>query len=852
MTRLLENLLLAIVCVGMVIWSPTSVIAQTDRTSAEFAVEDSYGPTVFPDRGGQGTTLSITSKYGGFGKIMGKVLVSRHPCRVLSWSDGFISAKITADLEVGVYDVTVRPVKDDPLVIPHGFEVLQPSINSTGPIEVMAGTTYTISTVNLPPQKGEAFLVLNGGPLIPCPILRWTPEMVRIKIPTVSPETYDLVLTTEDGHLTAKSLFLVRPLGDEWDYSWKGYFETTMTGITYGGKICRFVSGYDDDVGIHYDISDRPDEHRNRGRLVDQRGVAPVTRTYVMPAAINDRLYLFWVIPDGDAFEYTWTNNVAIPQPTWAPLKRIENFHIRDGARPNVLFNPKSKTIFIYFRTKQDTIGVMSGTDLVHWDYRELRFSEVGHESVFAINAPSVTMNSLGEIMVARQVGDDVHVTKSKDPFFTSRDSTVWFSHIKNAPWIQSLGQGQVALAYQDRDNNTNILVYTDSLGTWNDRHQIDDSHTFRGPTTMPVFAEYHDDPNRGEGLELKLWFFFFNHENVYSRYDRDLGELRLKEKEETDWTQIGEKMGLTGEDALEFNLNVALACPLVGIVDNPPPCALNNNTTADQNKSQFTFTNVDQTSKSVKMDWKVGAFVTTGPMVPVVYDIHAGVQGAYSSTTTTSNSITYRYPPNYAPGKISAIHAVPVTLARKFLAYRNGVQAVETPIIVLQVINTSLLQFPVDPPTNKLMVRHAAGDLRSYTPNVGGYEKTSYGGTWAGNAAATIQLAASTTESNALGFNFNVKGGGQIPTIVSFGYEGSYSVDYKNETTTSNNWALTLDNPPATKPNDIKAFVATLLLLHPPKDPNNHPPYWVPDYVIQGRNAAWFVTYDIGVIQYE
>ncbi len=844
----MKRFLLCVLSAGVIICSMGLAVGETHQTPASPEGSDSAGLTIFPDWGGQGSTLTITSGSGGFGIHKGRVQVGGKACKIISWSDSAIQAKINKDMDVGTYDVTVHPRRGQTITIEDGFEVVIPYVNSSGPINIRSGETYDISTVNLPPRKGHTFLVDARGALTRCSVLHWTPEMVRTKIPDVAPGEYSLLLRTGEGDFTSAGLFNVQLPGVDWDWVWKGYFNTTCNGIMYGGKVCRFVSGYGNTSGIRYDISNRPGEQGNRGQIVDAKGVTPYTNDSVVPAIIGDRLYVFWTIREGDAFEYTWTDNVGIPTPIWAPLKRISDVDCHSGNRPNVLYYPKTKTTYIYYRNWYDSVSVLTSEDQGENWVKAGEMGVIGRPNyrVLCTGGLSVALNSRGEIMLATNYEGSIDVRKSTDPLKTSYESSIHGEHAKGAPWLQALGQGQVALLWQGTNDYVNIKIYSDDIGSWGDKRTTS-SETYRGPTAMPVFSRYTNDPVKGAGLELRLWYFFFDHENVYGREERYLGELRQTEEKDTDWSTVASEMGLPAEEEEQTQLEIIKTCPLVGIVDNPPPAALNGGQKPEENKSSFTFSHIDQTTNSFKSDWKVGIFVTTGPMSPVYADIHVGVQGSFSETTTTYNKVKYIYKPNYGAGKISAIHSVPVTKARKFETYRNNkkIEGVP-PIVVLQVLDTNLLQIPVDPPADKRMVTHSAGDLKSYNPTTEGYEAYSKSASWSAGTVAVVEFGETKTASNMTGKYATGKGGYQIPLRVAFGFEGEFSVRWTNETSTSNNWGLTLDNPAPSRSGDVKGFVAALMLFKPSKDP-----YWIPYHVIQGKDAVWFLTYLINGIEY-
>ncbi len=859
MNNAMRNLMVVVFSAGILVWSMTLGVPGTNVTSAVLASADSLGPTISPDMGGRATIFNISSEYGGFGKPKGKVLVGGYACQVGSWSDINIRATIVADLEVGVYDVRILRVNGQAIVIPDGFEVVSPGIVSSGPIDVTPGSVYDISTINLTPIEGNAFISVVGGALIQCPIIQWTPVMVRIEIPSVPPGEYSLLLTTRQGNLTAQDLFQVRGFGANWDYSWTGNFSITATGIMYGGKVCRFAPKGYPSPEIWYDISDKPEDNGNQGRVMESNGVIPYTYGQVMPAVIGDRLYLFWTSLAGDYFCYTWTDNVAVPKPVWAPRGIIALSGGAAGIRPNVLYDPQSKAVYIYYQTTIQSsyggwsIGIVWTTDInkvsVSWSFEWLRFSE-SNGIVSSMDSPSVTVNTRGEIMLARKMGNDLHVTKSKDPFHSSSDSVVIFHYglCTAAPWIQAMGQGQVALIWRDGESHPNIAVYTDDLDKWDDHEEYFTSNTYRNPTLMPVVSKYTDDPVKGTGIELRLWFFFWNNENSYGRFDRYLGELRQVKTEDQDWNTLADQMGYTGEDAVLMQRNIAEVCPLVGIVDIPPPCALNGKTSS-QNNSSFTFAFKTEKTQGVQMTWKVGAFVTGGSGIYACADIHAGVQQSFSNITTTSSRTSYTYKPSYPPGKISAIHAVPVTRAMLFQAYRDKVKVANVPpIVVLQVLRNSLIEITVNPSYDKRMPHHTAGDLLSYNATTAGYDYDSNTGSWtSGSGATEVAMGQHTAVSSTNGFYLSVKAGGQIPAVISFGLEGSFTWDRVDETTTSNDWILVLNNPVATRSGDVQSFWATLYLLYASKNP-----YWIPSYVTQGGDAAWFVTYNVTKIQYK
>ena len=413
---------------------------------------------------------------------------------------------------------------------------------------------------------------------------------------------------------------------------------------------------------------------------------------------------------------------------------------------------------------------------------------------------------------------------------------------------------GQVAITFYDGHHHTHIAIYTDDFDQWGDHVTYENSNSYRRTTLMPVFSTYIENPqdpiNGAEKMKLELWFFFWNDDNVYGYCNNDnIGELRRVEYQTHDWNILAGQLGYKGKGAARAQEEITKACPLVGVVDTPPPCALNGNQTPSANKTVFTFEYRDEKSDTVQNTWKVGAFVSAGSST-FSTEIHAGLQGAFSKTTSTTSSIRYSFYPYYAAGKIAAIHAVPTTLARKFQAYRGGAKILSVPpVIVLQVLDHSLIPVQIDPPINDLMPRHTVGDLKSYTPTVGGYKRTSNSEVWEWGQEPTVQLGISTTVATTKGYYLSTKATGIIPKVVSFGIEGSFTWDTTHKTTTSNTWGLSLVNAEPVKTNDVERFQATLLLFHATDNPM---PYWVPDYVKQGRDAAWFVTYYVNDVHYK
>lgn len=840
----------------LALWHTTGAPAQVSSPAPDAPGTVAAAPVLFPAQGGQGTVFTLTLATGGFGQQRGAVLLGKKACAIVAWASDSIQARISWDVKPGLHDVTIipwagGPYLSEPIVLPRAFKVVLPAILSTGPVNVVAGDDFELATVNLPPRQGTASLSLvTGGPDVPVTVLSWSSASVNVLVPNVAPGTYDLVLSTDEGDVVARSLFTVqdRAPGIDWDYVWKGHFHTTAVGIFYGGKVCRFFSGYDDTDGIRYDISDHPADHGTRGQVVDANGTAPSTHGNVMPVVLGGRLYLFWTVREGGFFEYTSTDSVEYGEPRWAKLQKIAA-PVAAGKRPNVVYHPATKAAYIYFQrnTRGQEVGILRLKDgATAWeDVGDVHPRGQDDHTLYSENDLSATVNAKNEVMLATTTRDRIFVFRSPDGLRTVDGNRVLTDDFKSPPYARGLGQGETAFFWQDRGDHVNLRVYGDDNGSWGERRRFG-TETYRVPTCMPVPGRYTGDKERGQGMELRLWFFFFDHENVYGREESYLGELRVTEEKTTNWAKIASEMDLPPSEEDRTTLDVIMATPLVGVVDAPPPAALNGDQ-PKANRSHFTFVHIDQKTDSVKNSWKVGYFATTGPMSYAAVDLHIGYQRAWSESTTTTSKVSYSFPAYYEPGKVGALHAVPVTLARKLEVYRGG-RKIEglPPVIVLQVVDTSLLHIPVDPPADARMKRHRVGDLASYRPTAGGYDFSSKTTTWMGNAAATVELGIARTTSTSNGVYSSLRAGGNVPTLVAFGFEGEFNMSWTTDTTTSDNWALVMDNAPATETGHVKGFVGTLMLFNPTKEQ-----YWVPDYVKNGRDSAWFVTYDVGSIQY-
>ncbi len=841
---------------AFVLWVAVGIIlGLSGAVRAEVGLAESVSSiSIFPSSGGHKTVFTISDPEGGFKKNPGSVRIGERKCRVNSWSEHAIVAEITADLESGFYDVAVYPRGSLPIILEQAFEVVAPYLITSGAVNIVPGQIFDIHGINLPKKKGKVFLAPNSGDslkdaeLLPCRVLKWSPRRVRIKVPSCNAGLYNVLLRTREGDLLSEGFFNVDTDGIDWDYRQKGSFRTTGTGVMFGGKVCRFFPGYDDSAGIFFDFSDHPAGYGNTGYIVDKDGKDPRTNNVIFPVVLGDRLYVFWTTTDGAEFEYTWTEDVTVPKPVWASLKRIKPSISPNGSRPNVLYRPQDKTLYIYYRQDGGQIVYITSKDQgITWSSAQYMVMEETNGPMTATsNDPSIVMNSNGLVMLARQVGNDVHVTVSKDPTKSSRNSTVVMGDNKGAPWLRSLGQGYVALLWQDRDDYLHIAIYADDLGRWIDNYRTS-TKTFRGPTAMPCYSAYKNDPAKGQGLSLDLWYFWFDSENVYARQERYLGELRFAGEDERNWLNVSEYMALEGDEAEAARNELIKACPLVGVVDAPVPCALNGKA-KEENNSSFTFTHSHATTDEMSLSWKAGIFFTSGENCYLNLDIHAGVQGAYSTRYEKTTTTIYTYKPNYDAGMVSAIHSVPVTLAKRFETYRDNKKIPSVPpIIVLEVINSSLIQIPVAPSSDNRMPRHTVGQLASYNPPVGGYAKESAGASWMGNTPATAIFSKSAFSSSMLGLYATAKVGGRIPNIVTGGVEGEFSIGWSSSTTVSDNWAFTMDNPPATQTGHVTDYIGSLLLLHGSKDP-----YWVPDYVTEGRDAAWFLTFGISHLNYK
>ncbi len=149
-----------------------------------------------------GTELVLLGSLAGsdFGADKGKVLVSTTPLKVLEWSDGLIRCLLSKALQLGTYDITIRPQAkgSSPINIPNGFTVKPPEIDSVKPTSGFAGDTISIEGIFFGAKKPKVSLDNKT-----CKVVSWDmnamsgQSAIQFIVPKeLDPGTYDLKVTT--------------------------------------------------------------------------------------------------------------------------------------------------------------------------------------------------------------------------------------------------------------------------------------------------------------------------------------------------------------------------------------------------------------------------------------------------------------------------------------------------------------------------------------------------------------------------------------------------------------------------------------------------------------------------------
>ncbi len=154
---------------------------------------------VSPSEGTIGIELTITGS--GYGANKGKVLVGNVAAKVLEWIDSSIRCQLSKSPPLGTYDVTIQPKGVSPIIVPDGFTIVAPEIDSIEPSGGSAGDEITINGFFFGTKKGK--ITLDGKN---CKAVSWMMASVtgdseiRFMVPKgLAPGTYELKVTNGVG-----------------------------------------------------------------------------------------------------------------------------------------------------------------------------------------------------------------------------------------------------------------------------------------------------------------------------------------------------------------------------------------------------------------------------------------------------------------------------------------------------------------------------------------------------------------------------------------------------------------------------------------------------------------------------
>jgi len=179
-------------------------VQENNQRIVEFHVDDLDSYPVIPNEGTAGTEFIITSDDFGKG---GKVYIGNQKCRVLKWKDSAIRNRVmNRKILPGIYDVTIKPKGDDPIVIEEAFTIRGPKIQSVDPEIATARGKVTIKGWFFGTKKGKAYLFDEQGKKKKCKIRSWKMDIQTGKSEAVVnlprglyPGDYDLVVSNKVG-----------------------------------------------------------------------------------------------------------------------------------------------------------------------------------------------------------------------------------------------------------------------------------------------------------------------------------------------------------------------------------------------------------------------------------------------------------------------------------------------------------------------------------------------------------------------------------------------------------------------------------------------------------------------------
>jgi hypothetical protein len=114
------------------------------------------GLNVIPEKGTNGTIIEVTG--AEFGTKRGKVWIGTSMLKIIEWKPENIQASLKKTLPAGDYDVKIEPKVGEAIVIPGGFTILEPIIDSVEPPSGSTNDEITITGQFFGTKKGKVTL----------------------------------------------------------------------------------------------------------------------------------------------------------------------------------------------------------------------------------------------------------------------------------------------------------------------------------------------------------------------------------------------------------------------------------------------------------------------------------------------------------------------------------------------------------------------------------------------------------------------------------------------------------------------------------------------------------------------
>ena len=819
-------------------------------------------PRVYPNLGTVGTEFTVSG--WGFGEKKPMVFVGKSKSKVIAWSDSSIRCLLTRPMPPGDYDVTVRPASArlPATTFTNAFTVMPPQITfdeNQEPVLVSSGDPVTIEGSFFGNKRGKVTLKGRQDQKVACRLLEWNMDSITFVIPSGLSGLWDLVVSNGVGSTFAYDCFLIGllPTGpDELDIivDYTMSPENTCTGIYYNNQFWVFYPAHPSlyqsrlwPSGIWYRRGgDWTHQHPpDQERTVNPGGHEQETDNAVSPVIFDDHLFVFWVGRDKDQ-----TINYAIYQ--GADLKgrdRWDGPHTIQGASSwgevSPVYNPQLNRLELYYMNNNQIRWVFSNDGL--------KWSEI--DTITSISSPSppgatATQSGGNKFQTALAYrstdGDKITLAFLDNGVVTQ---SIWVEMpgpnayvdiTEERPFVTNLGNGYLALLWKGKDEHVNVIYYNEKNGTWGNKESWSDkTHWF--PTGAVNYQP--------SGTNLQGTFYIFWSEahhapilvvkNVMVKPEKYLGIWKLVNTEDKDWANIEGWWDL---------------CPVVGVVDGPPPF-VKNGEPLENNLNQQTSIEFDwDQSHTTGTEWalKAGVYIETGPKNALHLEVQAGLTEAKSTEQKYWTNLGYSLEA-MDPIRVMVLYLVPAFQIYTYQWYDENGQPTENKFYVQTLTHVNLLTRLYDPATDPdfkgLLTQHIAGNLSTYNhgPDSPLLDPIlpSISATWYPGQPAKIDVGKEEKTLSSTGTYVKFKIGGEIARQVGLGVEGEFEMKITSTTTITESMRAVIHNPYPKGSGDIKGYTATMYWTKP-----NANGYWVPLHRRGMGDEPWFITYTVSNVE--